>query len=87
MNLDCILMTKLSKKDKVVLISFKKMELSVIEIVDGKETTVERVKYGLGDIGKGRYTRRIREYESKGFEIDGQTSNLEVILKKEVKQK
>ena len=87
MNLDCVLMTKLSKKDKVVLVSFKKMELSVIEITESKETIVEKVKYGLGDIGKGRYTRRIREYEAKGFEVDGQTSNMDIILKDQRKKK
>lgn len=81
MNLNCILMTKMSKKDKTVLITFKNMILTVVEITDGKEKVKERVKYLLGDIGRSKYTMRVREYAFKGYNIDGQTSNMDEMIK------
>jgi hypothetical protein len=77
------LTTKLVKKDKIVLISFKKMELSIVESeLNGKPKIKEHKVYILGDIGLFTYCTRVRQYEAKGYDIENETSNLEDILKK-----
>jgi hypothetical protein len=82
------LMTKLRKNEKSVLITFKEMELSVIEMDgDGKQNIKEKVKYKLGDIGIERFCRRVRQYQSKGYEIEGEVSNLSDVIKEWAKTK
>jgi len=79
-----VLTTKLTKKDKIVLITFKNLELSVVESqLLGRPKIKEHKKYEIcSEMGIFRYCRCIREYEAKGYEIENETSNLEDLLKK-----
>jgi hypothetical protein len=66
---------------KTALVTFKDMELVIIEN-DGKTNkTVEKVKYVLSDIGVWKYCRAVRKYIAKGYILEGSVSNQDEIWK------
>lgn len=78
------LITKLrNSEEKKVIITFEKMELSIME----GTKTIERHKYMLGDIGIWKYTSAIKRYVRKGYKIEATISNREEIFKKARKDK
>lgn len=76
------LSTNLNKDKKRIVVSFKNMEVVVVEIKGDKTTTISKDKYILGDIGLQRYCSKIKEYIHQGYETVGTTSNFEEVLKK-----
>jgi|WetSurSiteA1Bulk_404760.scaffolds.fasta_scaffold16215_4 hypothetical protein len=72
------LMTKLSSSKKIVMITFKDMTLTIME----NDKVVSQRKYTLGDVGMFKYCSAIKSYQSKGYELEGQTSNSDEIFKK-----
>jgi hypothetical protein len=66
---------------KTALITFKDMELLIMEN-DGKTNkTVEKVKYVLSDIGIWKYCRAVRKYIAKGYILEGSVSNQDEVWK------
>jgi hypothetical protein len=66
---------------KTVLITFKKMELQIMEN-DGKTNKmVEKHKYRLGDIGVLKYCSAVKRYISGRYVLEGSTSNMDEIRK------
>lgn len=76
------LMTKMNNGKKNVLITYKEMTVSVTETdSEGNQKEIEKHKYSLGDVGLQKYSRRIREYMLKGFEVSGTVSNMDEVIK------
>jgi hypothetical protein len=74
---------KLAKKDRKVLITYKNMKLNVMEISeDGATKTKEDKQYALGDIALFTYCSRIKDYVSKGYDVEAETDNLDELFKK-----
>jgi hypothetical protein len=80
---DLKMSTKLIKKSgRTVLVSFKDSTVRIdLFEDDGTIKTLEKTKYGFGDIALWRYCRAIKGYIQKGYAIDGTTSNFDVVLK------
>lgn len=66
---------------KTVLITFKKMELQVMENDGRTNKMVEKHIYKLGDIGVQKYRFAIKKYISKMYVLEGSTSNMDEIRK------
>jgi hypothetical protein len=72
------LTTKLKNSaGKTVMITFKNMELIIMENNGKENKTVERTKYKLGDVGVWSYCSAIKRYLSKSYLIEGRLSNLD----------
>ena len=76
------LSTDLNKDKKHIMVSFKNMEVIVVEIKGDKTTTISKDKYILGDIALQRYCSKVREYIHEGYENVKTVSNMEEVLKK-----
>jgi hypothetical protein len=85
-NLNADFKTKLTKKEKIVLITFKNMTLTVMESDGTNQKIKEKTEYRLGDIGISRYCSRIKEYICKGYEVVERTDNSEE-MRKEMKKR
>jgi superfamily I DNA and/or RNA helicase len=76
------LSTKLKNSSgKTIMISFKSMELLIMESDGMKNKTVEKHKYNLGDVGIWKYCSAVKRYVSKGYISQGSVSNMDEIWK------
>ena len=76
------LTTKLKHSSgKTAIITFKSMELLIMENNGKTNKTVEKHKYVLGDVGLWKYCSAVKRYIAKGYESQGNISNIDEVWK------
>jgi hypothetical protein len=76
------LTTKLKNPEgKTAMITFKNMELVIMENNGKENKTIQKTKYQLGDMGTWKYGYAVKKYISKGYVLEGSLSNIDEVWK------